>query len=69
MAGRIGKQYWNIRSAAKNLQLHRAVFNHIRLYGFYWYWALFGYGSYFKGSVCQLGVALCNTVFYGISGL
>ena len=69
MAGRIGKQYWNIRSAAKNLQLHRAVFNHIRLYGFYWYWALFGYGSYLKDSACQLCAALCDMVSYGLSDM
>ena len=69
MAGRIGKQYLNIRSAAKSLQLHKAAFNHIRLYGFYWYWVLFRDGSYFKGSVCQLCAALCDMVSYGLSGL
>ena len=31
MTGYIGKQYLNIRSAAKSLLLHKAAFNHIRL--------------------------------------
>ena len=69
MAGCIGKQYLNIRSTAKSLQLHQAVFNHIRLYGFYWYWVLFGDGAYFKGAVCQLGEALYSMMFYGIGDL